>query len=108
MKPIALKADVQVWVCVNAREADARLPSCTRERGERVLEGLRAQLAPRLKERGLSAWMNRTLCQGFCHAAGVTVTIEFSACRGAGLKFQGVAETDLPKVCEAVEAAIGS
>jgi|GEM_PF-631058 len=106
LKEVVLKADVQVWVCVNDRENDSRLPSCTRTRGERVLERLRAELAPVLRGKSLSAWMNRTLCQGFCHQDGVTVSVEIACGKGTNLKFQGITEDDVAKLCARVESVL--
>lgn len=101
MKNVAHKASIQVWVCVNERESGARLPSCTRARGDAVLASLRSALTPVLQERGLSVWMNRTLCQGFCHQEGVTVTIE-----PLGMKLQAVRESDVAALVEHVRQTL--
>lgn len=97
---MALRADVQVWVCVNAREPGASLASCSRERGEALLEELRSAFAKASAigalRRPLTVWVNRTLCQGFCHAEGVTVTVEPVA-----LKFQAVTQNDVAAIVAA-------
>lgn len=95
MKTVATRADVQVWVCVNARAPGAPLPSCSRERGDALAELLRAELTRVAVRGGHTVWVNRTLCQGFCHAQGVTVTVEFSGSARPALKFQGVEVTDV-------------
>lgn len=101
MKPVALRADVQVWVCVNAREPGASLASCSRERGEEMVSALRSAFAKSSVSRAplgrpLTVWVNRTLCQGFCHAEGVTVTVEPVA-----LKFQAVTQNDVAAIVAA-------
>jgi hypothetical protein len=102
VKDVGVRADLQVWVCVNEREPGAQLASCGRARGELLLEELRRSLAPFLTSRGLSMWVNRTLCQGFCHASGVTLTLE-----PLGLKLQAVAPKDVPEVVARVKSAFG-
>lgn len=101
MKQITLRSNLQVWVCVNERENGAALPSCGRGRGDAVLSALRSSLLPVLRGLGVSAWMNRTLCQGFCHAEGVTVTIE-----PLGLKYQAVTEADVDELVSRVKNAL--
>jgi len=59
---------------------------------------------------GSSVWVNRTLCQGFCDASGVTVTIELGgikAGRELCLKFQAVdGPRDVEAIVKRVEAAL--
>ena len=107
MKPVALRADVQVWVCVNARESNAALASCTRERGDALAESFRREFAKVAALHKLSFWVNRTLCQGFCHAGGVTVTIEMARVLQS-LKFQAVQDTDVATLVASVVARVTS
>jgi hypothetical protein len=103
VKEVQLRADVQVWVCVNEREVDSRIASCGKVRGDAVLAALRSRMTPMLAKRRFSVWFNRTLCQGFCHADGVTVTIE-TALGHSPLKFQAVnGEVDVDAIVARVE-----
>ncbi|MCA2958963.1 MAG: hypothetical protein IOD12_01835 [Silvanigrellales bacterium] len=107
MKPVTLRADVQVWVCVNAREPNATLASCTRERGEALAEAFRREFARAAAAHKITFWVNRTLCQGFCHAQGVTVTIEMTKVLQS-LKFQAVQDTDVAPLVASVVARVTS
>jgi hypothetical protein len=86
MKQIELGKYIQIWVCVNERQASKihtvegssqnALPSCTLQRGSLVFRKLQKEASfwsARLKT---PIWVNRSFCQGFCSAEGVTVTIE--------------------------------
>lgn len=100
MHRVTAKCDLQVWVCVNERLAGDPLPSCLHDRGMRVFELLRnecSNLATRTRRR---IWVNRSLCQGFCHKDGVTVLVE-----PLGLRWQAVQEKDVGALVAELKAA---
>ena len=91
MKLIPDKPDLQIWVCVNERFKTDSLPSCTLKQGSEIYQRLCAETAKIAALKGLSIWVNRTLCQGFCSSEGVTLSVE-----PLELKWQGVRLENLP------------
>ncbi|NBW80225.1 hypothetical protein EBR21_00585 [bacterium] len=98
MRTIAQSCDLQFFVCVNQRAAGAALPSCGSGRGNEVYESLRAEAVAWGRRRGLQVWVNRSLCQGFCHADGVNVSVF-----PLQLRFQAVLIGDLPQMFLEIE-----
>lgn len=99
MQIISQFADVQVWVCVNERAPQANLlPSCQSIPGQKIYELLASQLGRLGTKYGKTIWVNRTLCQGFCSAQGVTVT-----CESLKIRWQGVGESDCAQIVAAIQ-----
>ncbi len=100
MKQILARPHIQVWVCVNERQAGG-LPSCGTSRGNELYEILRTEFQIWAARKGCMVWVNRTLCQGFCHEKGVTVTLE-----PGGKKWQAVQLSDVKSLIEETEKAL--
>ncbi|MFZ9521034.1 MAG: hypothetical protein ACO3A4_11220 [Silvanigrellaceae bacterium] len=98
MRTIAQTCDLQLFVCVNQRPPGATLPSCGVERGDAVFNSLRNEAVAWGRSRGLQVWVNRSLCQGFCHADGVNVAVF-----PLQLRFQAVRLGDFSQIFSAIE-----
>jgi hypothetical protein len=98
LRTIAQSCDLQIFVCVNQRPPGAALPSCGVDRGNEVFESLRTDAAAWGRKLGLQVWVNRSLCQGFCHADGVNVSVF-----PLQLRFQAVRIVDFPQLFSAIE-----
>jgi (2Fe-2S) ferredoxin len=64
---------VHLFVCTNRRDEGAALGTGCAERGERVYDWMKAEVA----RRGAygTVWVTRTLCLGLCPKRGVTVAV---------------------------------
>jgi hypothetical protein len=102
VKTVALKPVLQIWVCVNARGPDASLPSCGKDRGESLLQALQTGLQGVMAQQGFRIWINRSLCQGFCSAEGVSLVLE-----PMGLRLQAVTLQDVPVIVQKIKQAFG-
>ncbi len=93
MKPVAQRCDIQFLVCVNERPGNNPLPSCGVERGNAFFNSFRQAAMAWGAQRGVQVWVNRSLCQGFCHKDGITL----SAFPGQK-RWNAVTEADVPEI----------
>jgi hypothetical protein len=98
MKHIPQSCDLQFYVCVNERSDKNPLPSCGSTRGNEIFELLKKQIIPWASRLGLRVWVNRSLCQGFCAAQGVTVSVF-----PMQLRVQALTSEDIPQLLKDVE-----
>lgn len=98
MNTIPHHCDIQFFVCVNQRAGSQALPSCGSERGQLIYEQLKLAVTPWARKQGLTVWVNRTLCQGFCSPQGVTVCVFPSQ-----LRIQALNSNEIPELLSLVE-----
>lgn len=100
MRELRLKPRIQIWVCVNER-SHHELPSCQKERGEAIFNAIKAHLPKLPGGAGSNVWVNKSLCQGSCNAAGVSVAVD-----PPGKRYQAVQIEDIPQLLvEALSAS---
>lgn len=98
MKYINQNCDLQIFVCVNERVEKNTLPSCGSSRGHEIFDALKRQVLPWASRLGLRVWVNRSLCQGFCSAQGVTVSVF-----PIQLRAQAIVAEDIPLLLREIE-----
>lgn len=101
MNTIQQRCDVQFFVCVNQRSGTQSLPSCGAERGQTVYDQLKLAVAPWARKLGITVWVNRSLCQGFCSPHGVTVCVF-----PGQIRVQAMLPSDIPGLLAQVEKAL--
>lgn len=101
MKHINQSCDLQFFVCVNERPEKNPLPSCESTRGNEIFELLKREVIPWASRLRLRVWVNRSLCQGFCSAQGVTISVFPIQWR-----VQAVVAEDIPVLLKELEKRI--